>query len=243
MSRFHRSIPALVLLLVLAGAGLARAAERMDAGPDPFAAEEAQLQVADPLESVNRGVFWVNDKLYFYLFKPIARGFRVVPMGVRTHVRNVFTNLAFPIRFVNNLLQLKFGGAGLESYRFLLNSTIGLAGIFDPAGYIPELKSHDEDLGQTFGRWGIGHGFYLVLPILGPSSLRDGIGTAGDFFLDPINYTNLTYLEQEGVKGFDRVNRLSIDRDTYEQIKHDALDPYLFVRDAYAQRRQAQVDQ
>jgi phospholipid-binding lipoprotein MlaA len=243
MSRFYRSIPALVLLLVLVGAGLARAAEPMDAGPDPFAAEEAQLQVADPLESVNRGVFWVNDKLYFYLFKPIARGLRVVPVGVRTHVRNVFTNLAFPIRFVNNLLQLKFGGAGLESYRFLLNSTIGLAGIFDPAGYIPELKSHDEDLGQTFGRWGIGHGFYLVLPILGPSSLRDGIGTAGDFFLDPINYINLTYLEQEGVKGFDRVNRLSIDRDTYEQIKHDALDPYLFVRDAYAQRRQAQVDQ
>lgn len=243
MNRYCQAFLALLLLTVLAGTGLARAGEPMDVGPDPFAAEEAQLQIADPIEPFNRGVFWINDKLYFYLLKPIARSFRVVPEGVRTHVRNVFTNLGFPIRFVNNLLQLKFRGAGLESYRFLLNSTIGLAGIFDPAGYIPELKLRNEDLGQTFGRYGIGHGFYLVLPILGPSSLRDGIGTAGDFFLEPIYYTNLTYLQQEGVKGFDRVNRLSIDRDTYEQIKRDSLDPYLFIRNAYVQRRQAQVNQ
>lgn len=246
MNRFHQSVLALLLLLLLAARAApvrAQEQETPDLGPDPFAAEEAQLQVADPLEPVNRGIFWFNDKLYFYFLKPIARGYRVVPEGVRTRVGNVFTNLAFPIRFVNNLLQLKFRGAAIEFDRFLIDSTIGIAGIFDPASNIKELKPQNEDLGQTFGRYGIGHGFYLVLPVIGPSSLRDGIGTAGDVFLDPWFYTGLNLVEQGGVKGFETVNRLSIDRDTYEQIKKDAIDPYLFMRNAYFQRRQAQVEQ
>ncbi len=243
MNRFRQTVLALLLLLVLAGAGQARAEEPFDAGPDPFAAEDAKLQVADPLEPFNRGVFWVNDKLYFYLFKPIARGYRVVPEGVRSRIGNAFTNLAFPIRFVNSLLQLKFRGAAVEFDRFLINSTVGLGGFFDPASNLPELKAQNEDLGQTFGRYGIGHGFYLVLPVLGASSLRDGVGTLGDVFLDPWYYTGLTWAEQGGVKGGEIVNWLSLDRDTYEQIKRDAIDPYLFIRNAYIQRRQAQVDQ
>lgn len=231
------------LLLLASLGGLAQAAdEPFDAGPDPFAEEDARLQIADPIEPVNRGIFWVNDKLYFYLLKPVARVYRVVPRPVRTSVDNVFANLGFPIRFVNNLLQFKFRGAAVEFDRFLINSTVGLAGLFDPAGSIPELQPQKEDLGQTFGHFGIGQGFYLVLPVLGPSSLRDGVGLAGDYFLDPLNYTDLTYLEQGAVKGGETVNYLSLDKDTYEQIKRDALDPYLFIRNAYAQRRQAQVE-
>lgn len=231
------------LLLAVSLGSLAQAADKaFDAGPDPFAEEDARLQIADPIEPVNRGIFWVNDKLYFFLLKPVARVYRVVPRPVRTSVGNAFDNLGFPIRFVNNLLQLKFRNAAVEFDRFLINSTVGLAGLFDPAGSIPDLKPKDEDLGQTFGHYGIGQGFYLVLPVLGASSLRDGVGRVGDYFLDPLNYTGLNTLERGAVKGGNVINYLSLDKDTYEQIKKDALDPYLFIRNAYAQRRQAQVE-
>lgn len=243
MNRFHQTVLTALLVSTLAGISLAWGEEPIDTGPDPFAAEDAQLQVADPIEPFNRGVFWVNDKLYFYLFKPLARGYRVVPEGVRGKIGNAFANLGFPVRFVNNLLQLKFRGALIELDRFVVNSILGVGGLFDPASSNPELKPQKEDLGQTFGYYGIGHGFYLVLPVLGPSSLRDGVGTAGDYFLDPLVYTGLTLPERGGVKGFEIVNRLSLDRDTYEQIKRDSVDPYLFIRNAYFQHRQAQVDQ
>ncbi len=211
-------------------------------GPDPFAEEET-LTIADPIEPVNRAFFWVNDKLYFYLFKPLARGLRIVPEPGRAAVKRAFANLLFPVRFAGNLLQFKFRGAGIELDRFLVNSTIGLAGLFDPAKDLLFLDPHEEDLGQTFGHYGIGHGFYLVIPVFGPSSVRDGIGRIGDIYLDPLVYTGLTSGEYYGLKGFALINALSLDKDTYEQIKQDALDPYLFVRNAYVQHRQAQVEQ
>lgn len=231
-----------LVLLTLSGAALARAEEPYDPGPDPFADEVTTPTIADPIEPFNRGVFWVNDKLYFYLLKPVARGYRVVPHPVRSSIGKAFTNLAFPVRFVNNLLQLKFRAATIEFDRFLINSTIGLAGLFDPASNIPELRPQVEDLGQTFGSYGIGHGCYLVLPLLGASSLRDGLGTVGDSLLDPLAYTGLTLAERGGLKSGQTINWLSLDRDTYEGIKQDAVDPYLFIRNAYLQRRQAQVE-
>ncbi len=235
-----------LIALVILSQGTMAMAQTDDAaasGPDPFAGEELEVHIADPLQPVNRGIFWVNDKLYFYLLKPLARGYRIVPEPVRISVGNVFDNLLFPVRFVGNLLQLKAQRAGIEAGRFLLNSTLGLAGLFDPAQSLAKLQPQPEDFGQTFGNYGIGHGFYLVIPFFGPSSLRDGVGRVGDIFLDPLTYTGLTTLEQAGVKGFDRMNGLSLDKDTYEQIKHDALDPYLFIRDAYVQHRQAQVEE
>ncbi len=236
----------LALLLVLSTGvnALAQSTDHpFDPGPDPFAEEDEGPQISDPLESFNRGVFWVNDKMYFYLLKPTARVFRVVPQPVRSSVDKAFTNLGFPIRFVNNLLQLKFWNATVEFDRFLINTTIGLGGFFDPASNIPELAPRNEDLGQTLGHYGVGQGFYLVLPLLGPSSLRDGIGLSGDYyFLSAWNYTGLNFIERTGVTAGETVNFLSLDKDTYEQIKKDSLDPYLFIRNAYAQRRQALVD-
>lgn len=206
---------------------------------DPFADEE-EIEVADPIEPFNRGVFWVNDKLYFHLFKPVARAYRVVPEGGREAVENFFTNLTFPVRFVNSTLQLKFGEAGNEVRRFLLNSTVGVAGFFDPASQNGWSRS-DEDFGQTLGSYGVGHGIYLMLPLFGPSSLRDGTGRVADYFLDPLPYAIEGY-ELMGIKTYDRVNTLSLDSDTYEKILEQALDPYLFVRNAYLQRRKALTD-
>ncbi|BCR05627.1 hypothetical protein DESUT3_26960 [Desulfuromonas versatilis] len=204
--------------------------------------EEEPLEVWDPIEPFNRGMFWFNDKLYFYLLKPVARGYRAVaPEPVRTSVGNFFSNLAFPVRFVNSALQLKIGDAGNELRRFLLNSTVGVAGLFDPAKQNGWLKK-EEDLGQTFGRYGVGSGFYLVMPVFGPTNLRDGVGRLGDGYLDPVPFLVPGTLEYVGVKAYDRVNALSLDKDTYEGIKREQLDPYLFIRNAYTQRREALIE-
>lgn len=198
--------------------------------------------INDPFEPVNRGIFWVNDKLYFYALKPVARGYRlVVPRQARVSIRNVFSNAAAPIRIGNSLLQLKFRDFGTELYRFVINTTFGIGGLFDPAESVAGVKPVVEDFGQTLGSYGVGHGFYLVLPIVGPSSLRDGTGSFVDSFADPWRYMNLETVEFLGVKAFDVTNRLSLDRDTYEGVVQDSLDPYLFIRAAYAQRRKAQV--
>ena len=198
--------------------------------------------INDPFETVNRGVFWVNDKLYFYLFKPIAKGFRLVlPRPARASVRNFFSNLTTPIRLGNTLLQFKFRDFGTELYRFVINSTFGVLGFFDPADSVAGVKKVSEDFGQTLGFYGFGHGFYLVLPVVGPTSLRDASGNFIDSFVDPIRYADMETLEYLGVRWFDVENRLSLDPDTYEGIIQDSLDPYLFLRSAYAQRRMAQV--
>ena len=207
----------------------------------PFDEEEEQLKVSDPLEPVNRGIFWFNDKLYFYLFKPVARGYRwAMPEPWRVAVQNVFSNLASPVRIINSGLQGKFSDAGNEFTRFFINTTIGIGGLFDTAKDHFDIRKHDEDTGQTLGHYGIGPGIYLVLPILGPSDVRDAIGTFADTRMDLVYYLfdGWTYYE---VKAYEKINALSLDKDTYETIKKEALDPYLFVRDAYMQYRENKV--
>ncbi len=209
---------------------------------DPFADKDtAQLQVFDPLEPVNRGFFWFNDKLYFFIFKPIAKGFRLIPEPGRVSLGNFISNLGTPVRMANSLLQFKFKDAGNEFCRFFINSTIGVAGLFDIAAQ-NGLPQKDEDLGQTFGHYGIGSGPYLVLPVLGPSNLRDGIGSIGDTFLDPLNY-HLKREEAIIIEVVDGVNELSLDKDTYEGIQKHEIDPYLFIRNAYEQNRAAKVNE
>jgi phospholipid-binding lipoprotein MlaA len=199
------------------------------------------VKIADPIEPFNRGVFWVNDKLYFYLFKPVARVYRVVPEPVRQSVSNFFSNLATPIRFVNALLQGKLGEAHNELARFVVNTTVGVGGLFDPAKSYGKMEIDNEDLGLTFGHYGAGQGFYLVIPVLGPSSLRDGVGRVGDTFLDPWTYM-VGLPEYAAAKGTEMETRLSLDKDTYEQVKKESLDPYITVRNAYAQHRQEAVE-
>jgi len=199
--------------------------------------DEEEIEVFDPIEPVNRAVFWFNDKIYFYLLKPVAKTYRVVPEPARISVANFFSNLFTPTRFVNSLLQLKFRDAGNELTRFLVNTTVGGAGFFDPAEKHAGLMKKEEDFGQTLGHYGAGEGFYLVLPFLGPSNVRDGIGLLADGALNPIYYLGISDGAKIGLRAYYSVNAVSLDKDTYESIKKESLDPYLFIRNAFSQRR------
>jgi phospholipid-binding lipoprotein MlaA len=232
--------------VLLADAGSA-ASENADADDDlPFMDDDdTVLDVYDPLETINRGIFWFNDKMYFYVLKPIARGFRYVPEPWRVSLKNFFNNLHAPVTIINATLQGKFADAGNELTRFATNTTLGIGGLFDPSKEHFGIRPKEEDTGQTLGHYGVGPGPYLVLPFLGPSNLRDGIGLFADSRMDLAYYIwgkdkhNYDYIGAIAVK---KINNLSLDKDTYEGIKKDTLDPYLFVRDAYYQYRQNQID-
>ena len=210
---------------------------------DEFLYEEDDVVfISDPLEPLNRGIFWFNDKLYFWLMKPVARGYRwAIPEPWRISVQNFFSNLATPVRFINAGLQGKFEDAGNELARFTINTTIGIGGFFDTAKDHFDIRKKDEDTGQTLGYWGVGTGWYLVLPLFGPSNVRDAVGLVVD------SRMNLLYYISEGrtywaLIAYDKINDLSLDKDTYEGIKKDALDPYLFIRDAFVQYRQNKIE-
>ncbi|MDY0191326.1 MAG: VacJ family lipoprotein [Desulfuromonas sp.] len=208
---------------------------------DDLYADDEGVESHDPLVTLNRGTFWVNDKCYFYLLKPLARGFRIVPLPVRNGLRNIFYNLRSPIDTANALLQLKFKQAGTQLSRLLVNSTVGVLGFFDVAGNYYKWERKEEDFGQTLGFYGVGEGFYLVLPLLGPSTLRDGIALVPDGYADPI-YWLADYPTTLVSKGVKAINTLSLDNDSYESIVEEQLDPYLFVRDAYLQHRRYNVE-
>ncbi len=199
-----------------------------------------EISVWDPLEPVNRGIFWFNDGAYRYVIKPVAKGFRVVPKPVRKSGANFFSNLLTPMRVINSLLQLKLKKTGTELARFGINTTIGIAGLFDPADKHFNLEKHSEDFGQTLASYGVGHGFYIVIPILGPSSLRDGVGVLGDALVDPIYYA-FNNQDALAAKALDTINYLSLDNDSYEALTDDSIDPYLSIRDAYLQSRKQSV--
>jgi phospholipid-binding lipoprotein MlaA len=204
--------------------------------------DEEILDVYDPLEPINRGIFWFNDKLYFYLLKPVAKGYRwVMPDPLMLGIGNFFSNLASPMRIINAGLQGKFGDAGNELTRFAVNTTIGIGGFFDTAKDHFNLKKKNEDSGQTLGYYGIGPGPYLVLPFFGPSSFRDGVGLLADSRMD-LAYYLWEDRDYWAAIILETVNIVALDKDTYEGIKRDALDPYLFVRDAWTQYRKNLVD-
>ncbi|MDD3991453.1 MAG: VacJ family lipoprotein [Desulfobacteraceae bacterium] len=216
---------------------------------DPFADLDSQFetrqpQIADPLAPWNRLMFEVNDRLYFYLLKPVARGYKaVVPEPARIGVRNFFTNLEAPLRFTACLLQGKGQQAGHELSAFVINSTFGVLGFFAPARLEPALNNlPEEDLGQSLAVWGAGHGPYLVWPLLGPSSLRDSVGRAGAYFLDPFTYVDPSEADLIA-SGVDTVNATSLRLGEYEALKKDAVAPYEAMRDIYVQYRQRQVEQ
>ncbi len=208
---------------------------------DEFAEEEeGELVIHDPLEDLNRGIFWFNDKFYFFLLKPVARVYRIIPEVIRSSVANFFSNVATPIRVVNTFFQGKGKDMGNEILRLIINSTIGLGGLFDPARTLFGISKKKEDFGQTLGVWGMGSGWYTVFPILGPANGRDTLGLVVDIFSDPFTYFLDTW-EYLYVKAGMTVNATSLDKDTYEGIKKQALDPYLFIRNAYEQHRNGMI--
>jgi len=204
---------------------------------------EAKPEIADPLEPFNRAMYHFNDKLYFWLLKPVAQGYgKVVPEAARVGVSNFFANLAFPIRFVNCLLQANFEGAAAELGRFTINTLWGVGGFLDPASSKDiHLSKQDEDFGQTLGAYGIGQGFFINWPLFGPSSPRDTVGLVGDGFLTPYSYLSPWYAGA-GTRGYDMVNDTSLKIVDYESLKGAAIDPYVAIRDAYVQYRLKKVN-
>ncbi|MBI5596791.1 MAG: VacJ family lipoprotein [Elusimicrobia bacterium] len=234
----------ILLLLLLAFPGAARA---QDAAPDDdFASfgEEFKTEAPrpDPLRHWNRAFFHVNDKFYFWLAKPVSRAYgHVVPRPARMAVDRGFDNMRWPVRFVGCLLQLKMGRAGQETRRFLVNSTLGLGGLFDPADrWFGWQAPPSEDLGQALGRWGVGEGFPFTIPILGPSNLRDGLMIVPSMFMSPVPYVADLPVSM-GVASGEQMNYISLHVGEYESLKKDALDPYTFVRDAYHKSREKKI--
>ncbi len=204
---------------------------------DDYADEDTQL-IPDPFIELNKGIYHFNDRLYFWLLKPVARGYGfVIPKELRLAVRNMFYNVRFPVRFINCLLQGKGRKAGAEFGQFFINSTAGFVGMQNVAANYPQLQPSAEDLGQTFGVWGFDSGAYLMLPFFGPSSLRDGLGRLGDTFLDPIWWYFDDIWVSLGIRAGETVNDTSLRIGEYEALKQAAIDPYVMIRDAYVQNR------
>jgi phospholipid-binding lipoprotein MlaA len=207
-------------------------------------AEREKTAIADPIESFNRAMYHFNDKLYFWALKPVAQGYNmVVPEVARVSFKNFFSNLKFPTRFISCLLQADFSGAATEVGRFTINTVWGIGGLMDPSsGKELDLQKQDTDLGQTLGFYGVGHGFYIMWPILGPSSPRDSVDIVGDYFLYPVSYLNPWYASI-GVRAYEEVNSTSLRIGDYESLKDAAIDPYVAIRDAYVQYRFKKVEQ
>jgi phospholipid-binding lipoprotein MlaA len=190
----------------------------------------------DPLERVNRVTYRFNDAVDHAVLRPIALGYRkITPRPVRTSVSNFIDNLSYPTTIVNDLLQLKFKPFVQDTGRLVVNTTVGIGGLFDPASRIG-LQKNDEDLGLTFGHWGAGPGPYLVIPLLGPSDVRDGLGRVGDIFTDPRHYIRNGWVSW-GLWGMQVVDTRSRLLDS-EKVLEGAYDKYAFLRNAYLQRRQ-----
>ncbi len=191
----------------------------------------------DPLEGFNRAMYTFNDKLDIYVLKPVAKGYRAaLPSPVRTGVSNFFGNLHDPVIMLNNLLQGKVVNAISDFWRFIVNTTVGIYGLFDVASALG-LEKHNEDFGQTFGKWGAGEGFYVVLPFIGPSSLRDGIGLYVDEEFYPPNRME-EGSTRDKLLALEVVNRRAQLLDASDILEQaGGKDPYVFVREAYRQRR------
>lgn len=227
------------LLLTCAVAACASAPPASE--PDALAEYK---QNNDPLEPTNRFIYRINDGIDTYVLHPVAVAYRrVVPGAIRRPVHNVLNNIAAPVRFANDVLQTRPRRAGDTMMRFLINTTAGVGGLFDVAtglGY----PNHDTDFGVTLALWGAGEGPFLFLPILGPSSLRDGTGYAANIALDPFTY--VTFGGQAAFEGsrfgvglVDVRERLL---DPIDQVKRNALDPYATFRSLYRQNRQSEID-
>lgn len=249
--------PSRVSQLEVAGVGSAEASHR-DESYDPFAISDelATEEESDPWESFNMVMFDFNRHVDRYVLKPLAQGYGfIVPDRVQVGVSNFFYNLRFPPRFVNNVFQGKIKGAGVEMGRFLVNSTLGLAGFFDIAEHL-DLQTPEEDAGQTLGFYGVTPGPYLVLPFLPPLNLRDGFGFVADIALNPINWLVLPIIEAHGVPSViahknrtttsivqiggrvgEILNDRSLNLEKFQGVEEATLDLYTAVRNAYRQKR------
>jgi phospholipid-binding lipoprotein MlaA len=202
--------------------------------------------VSDPFEGFNRAMFAFNGSFYRFVARPVAKTYEtVIPGQVRTPIGNFLQNLLYPVRFASSLLQGKFERAALETGKFVLNSTVGLGGLETPHESIASLRDiPGEDFGQTLGVWGFSHGPYVVLPVIGPASVRDTVGRLGDAAATPWSWRWVSFYEWEVAASIEAawiLDRLPRNLETFDNTVRGAADPYIAVRDGYIQFRNAQV--
>jgi len=232
-----------------AGAGAVAAPPAAGEGEeeDEFEDEYASVgaNVSDPFERVNRTMFKFNNSVYDHVMRPVSRTYEtVVPPVARRGLSSFYKNLHFPVRFTSCVLQGKLDRAAAETGKFALNSTVGLAGFINVSNRFPALRVPEEDLGQAFGAWGIPSGPFLIIPVLGPSSVRDGIGRIGDYYLTP---THWDYLDQYDrwveltLQVGDNLTALPEILDLNDSMRRAALDPYISFRNGFLQYREGEV--
>lgn len=219
-----------VVLVMGAVAGLSGCASMTDEYGEP----------SDPLEGWNRAVYRFNEGLDKAVIKPLAKGYNAItPAPVNRGITNIFGNLEDVGSAVNNLLQFKFGRAASDVGRVAVNTTIGIAGFFDVASNM-DLPHYGEDFGQTLGTWGFEPGAFIVLPVIGPTTVRDGIGLVADWYVDPIHYIEDDTVRWS-IRGLDLVDTRADLLGASRVLEQAALDPYVFMRDAYLQQRRSKV--
>ncbi len=205
--------------------------------------EEDEPDYYDPLEPMNRAFFAFNDKLYYWVLKPANYAYTaVLPYDIRLSLGNFVNNIAAPVRLLNNLLQWKIADAGVVLSRFVINSSLGVFGLADPALREFNLEPRPEDFGQTLGVWGVGEGIYFCWPVIGPSNVRDSIGFAGDVYAHPMVYYVEDYSVSAGYYVGSRLNLLSLNPGVYEDLKKYSLDPYVSMRQVYLDYRRHKIE-
>ena len=205
--------------------------------------------VNDCFEKVNRGIFAFNQALDKTIFEPVAKGYRYIPSPIRGGTSNALTNLSNLITVPNNLLQGDIKTAGVNTARFVINTTVGILGIFDPAAALGFEKEEKEDYGQTLGRWGVGPGCYVVLPVFGPSTARDAVGTVANFVGgDPwFNITivnDTTYFNEAdyyGTRVTSGIDFRAKNIDSFDSLENNSIDFYASIRSLYLQDRQQKI--
>ena len=205
--------------------------------------------VKDCFESVNRGIFAFNQGLDKVIFKPLAKGYRVLPQPIRSGTSNIINNLGNVVTIPNNILQGQIMDASMNSLRLIINTTLGIAGIFDVASYYGIQKLEKEDYGQTLGTWGVGEGCYFILPVLGPTTVRDSIGSlanvvGGDAWYnmtvanDTQYFNEADYYLSRVVSGVDfRAKNL----ESFDSLENTSIDLYASIRSLYLQDRQRKI--
>jgi len=210
---------------------------------DPFEKEEVDIpHMSDPWEGFNRSMYWFNDNLYVYLMRPVGQTYRdIVWEDFRIVIRNLFDHVTAPQKLVSSLLQWEWGKSGRVVSRAVINTLFGWGGMLDVAGQEYGIENVNEDIGQALGSYGIGSGPYLVLPFLGPSSVRHTVGRVADGFLNPIFYLDLAFIENAGITAGNMVNEVSFRIDDIDTLRRDAIDPYESMRDFYHQFRELDI--
>jgi phospholipid-binding lipoprotein MlaA len=251
-------LAALIFTLILAASPVARAADTPEAppaaasiapAPDAEPDEFALPKISDPLEPLNRALFRFNDGFYTILLRPVAHGYeRAVPEGARHGLANFFENVKFPVRLVGDLLAGRPKRAAQETGKFVLNTTVGFAGLVRVSDSVPALADvPTAGLGTAFAVWGIKPGPYLVLPFYGPNDARDTVGLVGDYYLLPVNWNSFQYVHgyrwqwNTAIETLDVIQSSPATLRQYDDFLRSALDPYIAVRNAYLQYRENAV--